>query len=182
MPNQTSDQLVTISIFKCPECGEYNQGMNYRVSTKGREWGTAYLEDIDNFEFDHNSDDSESGDWENDIEYQCIECNNTISPHTIKANSKILKISTSQFNEIRTDNSNHLELLYRGKIKPGQMKITSDEKPEHNADRAVFRKETKSDFFNYGAECPKCHNSFQVGTEEKFLTCVECGKEFEKIK
>lgn len=184
MPNQ-NDFETSLFIFKCPECGDYFDSLNYSTNTTGREWGTAIIPDLNsltNLDFEHNSEDSETGDWGDDLEYTCVDCEETISRTQIKSNSKVIEMKQSEYLEI-IKIENYLEKLYRGKIKGGKLKVSYDEKPISGNDKIIRKEGNTSNIFDHGAECPKCHAVFQVEKKETFPVCVECGKEFErKIK
>lgn len=75
--------------WKCPNCDDCIDNLDYTVDTQGTEYGTAYIrvesrrETPENIEApeisDYNSSQSNDGDWSGDVTYECPLCNFELS-------------------------------------------------------------------------------------------------------
>jgi hypothetical protein len=75
-------------MWKCPNCNNEVDHLQYSVNTCSNEYGTADLSDKKeigkrNIVCDYNSDDYGDSDWNGDPEYTCPECDDEIDPEDL---------------------------------------------------------------------------------------------------
>jgi uncharacterized protein YbaR (Trm112 family) len=70
-------------MWKCPNCNNEIESLQYHVNTQSSEYGTAELsekkQERGDIVTDYNSDDYGDSDWDGSPEYTCPECDNDVS-------------------------------------------------------------------------------------------------------
>jgi len=155
-------------MWKCPECNNEISELNYEVETSGKDYGNAILSSNNNVNLciieDHDCTDSESGDWTEDVEYTCPECNTTVSPR------ELIWCENTETEEIEIIKQPETPEESRHRIITPTNNILKDEEA----------KDTSSSII-----CKNCRHIFVCNTDrgyygsnniEEIIDCPKCGE------
>ena len=171
-------------MWKCPHCEiELEHGLNYSVSTRGSEYGTAYLrKNKPEHQVTHNTitdwdiDDSGDTEWDGDPTFTCPECSEKIEIQEL--------IWINKIEEKPTPPQEEFEEMDHIIIKP-QNEITKESDTIELTDSIIICKKCFHNYISYRnerhydnyedifCECPKCG---EVNSTEEFKRLLK--KEF----
>lgn len=172
-------------IFKCPECETLDTEVDYNVSTNSSEYGKATLHTNDDGEIspyiDYNSSDYGDTDWNDDLEFECTECEHCMTGAEFRANCKAYTISEEEHAAYLRSNINLGDIVKRRRKKIQHDQTIVDEKPDFGSKVMIMKKDlsTSMSELGFGIECPECHAIFAKEEKEERFECIECGTEFE---
>lgn len=155
-------------MWKCPECNEEIESLNYRVSTVGTESGSCSIKTYrNNTEATDYESDDHSDEWDGDFEYFCPECNEEINLSDIQSKEEEKEEESGRLEE--NENSKNIN------------KKTIEGENQEGTD--IMLKTANI--------CPKCKYYFPRSEKEEYnykkkeeniIECPECGIEFDENK
>ena len=165
--------------WKCRHCNEEITEIRYSVLTSGTEYGNATLSDeketdTSDIVIEHNYSDSGDTNWEDNCEYECMECDHNIDPE-----EDLIWIGDEDDEENEEEN---LEENPNAKII-----FSLNHKQSKCIENNQWKNETMDEMINNSTICPKCKylfpldidtNTEKLIKDDELIICPKCNKEF----